>query len=67
MVPVGWTLEGCRQISRVTGWHLDRERLATVTSVVAPGVPVIDISTGPGPGIDEPGQTASTTELGPPD
>jgi len=52
---------------RVTGWHLDRERLAAVTSVVAPGVPVIDISTGPGPGIDEPGQRASTNELGPPD
>lgn len=52
---------------RVTGWHLDRERLAAVTSVVAPGVPVIEVSTGPGPGIDGPGQTASTTELGLPD
>jgi hypothetical protein len=52
---------------RVTGWHLDRERLAAVTSVVAPGVPIIDVSTGLGPGIDGPGQTTSPTELGPPD
>jgi len=52
---------------RITGWHLDRDRLATVTAAVAPGIPVIDAGTGPSPGIEGPGQPASTTELGPAD
>jgi hypothetical protein len=36
----------------VSGWRLDRDRLAAVTAMVAPGVPVIDlttIETSPGP------------------
>jgi hypothetical protein len=36
----------------VSGWRLDRDRLAAVTATVAPGVPVIDlttIETSPGP------------------
>jgi hypothetical protein len=36
----------------VSGWRLDRDRLAAVTAMLAPGVPVIDltaIDTSPGP------------------
>jgi hypothetical protein len=47
---------------RVTGWRLDRERLAAVTAVMAPGVPITDVS-----GIEGTGRTASTTEVGPPE
>jgi hypothetical protein len=56
---------------RITGWRLDRERLAAVTAAVAPGVPIVDAGTGPsldteGRGqIDGPGQDARTPELGP--
>ena len=32
---------------RVTGWRLDRERLAAVAAAVAPGVPIVDASVGP--------------------
>ena len=49
---------------RVIGWRLDRARLAAVTSVVAPGVPIVDVSGDPWPGVEGPGATA---ELGPPD
>jgi hypothetical protein len=35
---------------RVTGWQLDRERLAAVAAAVAPGVPLVDVSVGPGLG-----------------
>lgn len=52
---------------RITGWRLDRERLAAITAAVAPGIPIIDAITGPSPGIEGPGQRASTTELGPAD
>jgi hypothetical protein len=31
---------------RITGWRLDAYRLAAVTAVVAPGIPVIDANTG---------------------
>ena len=42
---------------RLTGWRLDRDRLAAVTAAVAPGVPVVDAdpqSPGLGPGIGRP-------------
>jgi len=52
---------------RITGWHLDRERLAAVTAAVAPGISIIDATAGPSPGIEGPGQPASTTEIGPAD
>ncbi len=29
---------------RITGWRLDRERLAAVTAAVAPGIPIVDAS-----------------------
>lgn len=38
----------------ITGWQLDRDRLAAVTASVAPGVPIIDTSTGPSPSIEGP-------------
>ena len=41
---------------RITGWHLDRERLAAVAAAVAPGIRIIDAGTGASPGIDGPGQ-----------
>jgi hypothetical protein len=34
---------------RINTWRLDRQRLAAVTAAVAPGVPLIDTSTGPAP------------------
>ena len=52
---------------RVAGWRLDRERLAVVTAAVAPGIPVVDASTGPGLGIDGQGQGATALEPGPAD
>jgi hypothetical protein len=51
---------------RITGWRLDRERLATVTAAVAPGIPIVDAGTA-SPGIEGPGQPVSTTGLGPAD
>jgi hypothetical protein len=38
----------------VSGWRLDRDRLAAVTAAVAPGIPVIDASTGPIPRLGGP-------------
>ncbi len=35
---------------KITGWRLDRERFAAVAAAVAPGVPIIEASTGPRPG-----------------
>jgi hypothetical protein len=32
---------------KITGWRLDRERFAVVAAAVAPGVPIIEASTGP--------------------
>ena len=40
----------------VKNWRLDRERLAAVTTAVAPGIPVIDASNDPGRRIEGPGQ-----------
>ena len=39
---------------RNKGVRLDRERLAAVTAAVAPGISVIEASTGPGPGVAGP-------------
>jgi hypothetical protein len=52
---------------RVTGWRLDRERLAAVTAAVAPGIPIVDADAAARPGIKGPGQPVTTTELGPAD
>jgi hypothetical protein len=52
---------------RITGWRLDRERLAAVTAAVAPGIPIVDAGTGPTPGGEGPGQGAIAPELGPTD
>jgi hypothetical protein len=49
---------------RITGWRLDRERLAAVTAAVAPGIPIVDADTGARPGIKGPGQPVTTTGLG---
>jgi hypothetical protein len=38
----------------VSGWRLDRDRLAAVTAAVAPGIPVIDACTGPIPRLGGP-------------
>ena len=34
---------------KITGWRLDRERFASVAAAVAPGVPIVEASTGPEP------------------
>lgn len=34
---------------KITGWRLDRERFAAVAAAVAPGVPIVEASTGPEP------------------
>jgi hypothetical protein len=59
----GWPVPGVAvgATRRVTGWRLDRDCLAAVTAVVAPGIPVTDIS-----GIEGAGQATSPTELEPP-
>ena len=49
----------------IIGWQLDRSRLAAVTAVVAPDVPILDTSTDPLPGDEHNGQTDSTPEAGP--
>ena len=33
---------------KIAGWRLDRERFAAVAAAVAPGVPIVEASTGPG-------------------
>jgi hypothetical protein len=48
----------------VTGWRLDRDRLAAVTAVAAPGVQVVDAVGNIGLSIEGPSQATSTTELG---
>jgi hypothetical protein len=56
---------------RITGWRLDRERLAAVVAAVAPGVPIVDASTGPSLSVGKQGQVegreqrASAAGLGP--
>jgi len=52
---------------RITGWLLDRERLAAVTALAAPGISIVDASAGPILGADGPGGPARTPELGPAD
>jgi len=49
----------------VTGWRLDRERLAAVAAAVAPGIPIVEASTGPSLGAEGPGAAAGAPELGP--
>src|ERR1039457_3172818 len=45
---------------RITGWRLDRERLAAVTVAVATGIPIVDASTIiPSPCVEGPGQAAN--------
>jgi hypothetical protein len=51
----------------VTTWRLDRDRLAALTAAMAPGIPVVDASTDPAPGVEDPGQGGSVSELGPAD
>ena len=52
---------------RVTGWRLDRERLAAVAAAVAPGVPIVDARAGPGLGVQGSGSGASAPQSGPAD
>jgi len=49
----------------VTAWRLDRDRLAAVTAAVAPGIPIIDASTGPNQGLDGPDQAGRVAKTGP--
>ena len=49
----------------ITGWRLDRSRLAAVTAAVAPDVPILDTSTDPLPGDEGNGQPDSAPEAGP--
>jgi hypothetical protein len=49
----------------ITGWRLDRSRLAAATAVVAPGVPILDTSTDPLPGDEDDGHPDSAPEAGP--
>ena len=52
---------------RITGWRLDRERLAAVTALAAPGVLIVDASPSLIAAGDGPGGPAVTPELGPAD
>lgn len=49
----------------ITGWRLDRSRLAAVTATVAPGVPILDTSTDPLPGEEDDGRPGSAPQAGP--
>jgi hypothetical protein len=49
----------------ITGWRLDRSRLAAVTAAVAPDVPILDTSTDPLPGDEDDDQPNSEPEAGP--
>jgi len=49
---------------RVSGWRLDRDRLASVVAAVAPGVPVADAATGPSLGAAGSGHEAGAPEPG---
>jgi hypothetical protein len=51
----------------VNGWRLDREQLTAVTAAAAPGIPIVEAGTGPGPNVAGPGRTAAAPELGPAD
>lgn len=48
----------------VTAWRLDRDRLAALTAAAAPGIPIIDASTGPDPGVEGRHQAGSVPEPG---
>jgi hypothetical protein len=50
---------------RVTGWRLDRDRLAAVAAAVAPGVPIVAAATGPSLGAAGSGHGAGAPEPGP--
>jgi hypothetical protein len=56
-----------RMARRITGWRLDRERLAAVTAAVAPGVAIIDASADPSPDAERPGPARLRSEPGPAD
>jgi len=49
---------------RVSGWRLDRDRLAAVAAAVAPGVPIADAVTGPSLGAAGSGHEAGAPEPG---
>lgn len=49
----------------ITGWRLDRSRLAAVTAAVAPDVAILDTSTDPLPGDEDDGRPDSAPEAGP--
>ena len=52
----------------VTAWRLDCGRLAALTAAVAPGIPIIDASTGPDQGVERATEQAgSAIETGPAD
>jgi hypothetical protein len=51
----------------VTAWRLDPARLAALTAVVAPGIPIIDASTGPDQAVEGSDQAGSVTRTGPAD
>jgi len=49
----------------ITGWRLDRSRLAAVTAAVAPDVPILDTSADPLPGDEDNDRPNSAPEAGP--
>lgn len=49
---------------KITGWRLDRDRLAAVTAAAAPEVSILDTSAGPGSTIEEPGRGTSAPGKG---
>ncbi len=51
----------------VTAWRLDRDRLAALTAVAAPAIPIIDAGTGPHQGVEGPDQAGTVTKTAPAD
>jgi len=56
---------GAMEARKVTGWRLDRGRLAAVLATVAPDVCIVCATGKPGPGLEGPSQAAGTSGLGP--
>jgi hypothetical protein len=69
--PVQWIgikrRTGAAETRKVTGWPLDRDRLAAITAALAPDVRTFGATGKPGRSIEGPSQAASTSGLGPVD
>ena len=57
--------EGAAESREITGWRLDRDRLAAVTAMMAPDVRIVEAVTNTRPGIEGPVQAALASSTDP--